>query len=237
MSFTSPLLGSSPPAKTGSWPIHAKGPRGGLSKGLSTVARGAAADVPEQRRLSSEAPAGPRQASFSFSRSTPFATSAASTPSQAGLASRPPLSHGVPASRPGLRVEGFSAPAVGDTGAGPGTAHGSSSSVSSLAMSPGKLATKSSLLTASLLEPAERTLSSELFGAVAPAQGFQVGARGLGGVCGAQAGAHTQTRGTRRMSARALVCRGAASCRAAAAPRSPPCLTARGVLAHALCGC
>jgi hypothetical protein len=46
---------------------------------------------------------------------------------------------------------------------------------SNVALSPGRLNTKSSLLTASLLEPGV-TLSPELFGAVQPQHHFQVGA-------------------------------------------------------------
>lgn len=74
-----------------------------------------------------------------------------------GTASTARLPPPVPAAvqRPSLRVEGFSAPES-----------------SGVALSPGKLQTKSSLLTASLLEPAG-TLSPELYGAALPSHNFQ----------------------------------------------------------------
>jgi hypothetical protein len=150
-SFTSPLLGSSPPAKSPSLPIK----RGGLSRSFAaaqTVKLGP--DVGAAERRSSETGGQQRQqASFSFSK-TPFASMATSTATSCSSSSaRPP----VPA-RPSLRVEGFSAPAE---------------TSNNVALSPGKLQTKSSLLTASLLtEPA--ALSPELFGAVQPQQTFQV---------------------------------------------------------------
>lgn len=147
-SFTSPLLGSSPPAKSPSLPIK----RGGLSRSLAaaqTVKLGP--DATERR--SSETGGQRQQASFSFSK-TPFASMATSTATSGSSSSaRPP----VPA-RPTLRVEGFSAPAE---------------TCNDVALSPGKLQTKSSLLTASLL-PEPAALSPELFGAVQPHQSFQV---------------------------------------------------------------
>jgi hypothetical protein len=146
MSFSSPLLGSSPPAKSSSLPIKRAG---GLSRSFAqTVVQ---PKQPAEERRSSET--GQRQQSFSFSK-TPFA-SYASTAS-ASTAAKPPA---VPAvhHRPSLRVEGFSAP----------------SDSNNAALSPGKLQTKSSLLTASLLEPATG-FCPELFGAVQPQHQFQV---------------------------------------------------------------
>lgn len=152
MSFTSPLLGSSPPTKSPSLPIR----RGGLSRSL-TGPQAVVQKQPENERRSSET-GGQQRQSFSFSK-TPFASmaSASTAGSAAAAAARPPA---VPMARPSLRVEGFSAPES-----------------TNAALSPGKLQTKSSLLTASLLEPAI-TLSPELFGAVQPAHHFQVGAAG-----------------------------------------------------------
>lgn len=145
MSFTSPLLGSSPPTKSPSLPIK----RGGLSRSFAAAQTVVKPDGSERR--SSET-GQQRQQSISYSK-TPFASFAStSTVSGSQTAAKPP----VPAvQRPSLRVEGFSAPES-----------------TNVALSPGKLRTKSSLLTASLLEP---TLSSELFGAVQPQHQFQVG--------------------------------------------------------------
>lgn len=149
MSFHSPLLSSSPPAKSPSLPIKA---RGGLSRSL-TASQAVVQKAEGTDRRSSET--GQRQ-SFSFSK-TPFA-SLASASTVSGGAARPSAR---PPAAPSLRVEGFSAPES-----------------QNVALSPGKLQTKSSLLTASLLEPAA-TFSSELFGAVQPAHGFQVSRRWL----------------------------------------------------------
>lgn len=151
MSFSSPLLGSSPPAKSSSLPIKRAG---GLSRSFAqSVVQPKPAE--EQRRSSETGQQ--RQQSFSFSK-TPFASHATSTAS-GSTAAKPPA---VPAvhHRPSLRVEGFSAP----------------SESNNAALSPGKLQTKSSLLTASLLEPATG-FCPELFGAVQPQHTFQVRGR------------------------------------------------------------
>jgi hypothetical protein len=142
MSFTSPLLGSSPPAKSPSLPIRAKG---GLSRSFcSTVVK------PAERTDRRSSESGQQRQSFGYSK-TPFASMASTSTVSSSSAARPPAA-------PSLRVEGFAAPES-----------------SNVALSPGRLNTKSSLLTASLLEPGV-TLSPELFGAVQPQHHFQVGA-------------------------------------------------------------
>lgn len=148
MSFTSPLLGSSPPAKSPSLPIRA---RGGLSRSLQAAPQGTIVQSTDRRSSDTGQPR--QQQSFSYK--TPFASMASTSTSSS--AARPPV---VPAvHRPSLRVEGFQ----------------TVSENSNVALSPGRLQLKSSLLTASLLEPGV-TFSTELFGAVQPQHPFQVGA-------------------------------------------------------------
>ncbi|WIA22155.1 hypothetical protein OEZ85_004491 [Tetradesmus obliquus] len=141
---------SSPPAKSPSLPIARR-----LSKSLPLGAQDAAPEV--QRRTSNDAVGSRSKFSFSHSFSKPSNTPAAS------MASGSVTSFAKPPAGP-------SACAKVQVGFAPSLAVPSDAGAASGLASPGRRATKSSLLSRALLDTP--TISSELYGAAAPTQAF-----------------------------------------------------------------
>lgn len=159
---SSPTSGvwQSSPAKSPSVPIARR-----LSRSVPVAAPDAATDVQQRRTSDAGFSTGSQsqRSRFAFSNNNSFKTPAASMASIASAA-KPPAG---PSACTKVQV-GFACPTVS-------VSDGSSAVAPSLA-SPGRVATKSSLLSRALLDTPGVT--NELYGASAPVQGFSVSSLG-----------------------------------------------------------